>query len=46
MYIVEWYDREGELHQMAFDSRERADREAAHLEKEYDHAAVVWEVDI
>lgn len=43
MYIVEWYDREGNRHERAFNSQEAAKMEAAALEKEFDHVAILWE---
>ena len=46
MYIVEWNDHEGNQQQRAFDSREAAELEAAALEKEFDHVAVLWEAEI
>ena len=47
MYIVEWYDREGDLHQIAFDSLERAEQEAEYLKKQnYHYVAVIAEVTV
>lgn len=46
MYIVEWYDREGNRYERAFDSKEIAEAEAAALEKEFDSVAILWESEI
>ena len=46
MYIVEWNDHEGNQQQRAFDSQEDAQLEAAALEKEFDHVAILWESEI
>lgn len=46
MYIVEWNDHEGNQQQRAFDSQEDAQLEAAALEKEFDHVAILWETEI
>lgn len=46
MYIVEWTDHEGNLHQVAFEDQESAQLEAAQLEEQYDHVAVIWETDV
>lgn len=46
MYIVEWYDHEGNRNERTFDSQEDAQLEAAALEKEFDHVAILWEAEI
>ncbi len=46
MYIVEWDDHEGNLHEMVFDSREDAELEAAELEKSFDYVAIVFETEV
>lgn len=46
MYIVEWCDHEGNQRQRTFDSKEDAQLEAAALEKEFDHVAILWESEI
>lgn len=46
MFIVEWDDHEGNRHEMAFDSREDAELEAAELEKDFDYVAIVFEAEV
>lgn len=46
MYIVEWYDCEGNRHERAFNSQEAAKAESAALEKEFDHVAIIWEANL
>ena len=46
MYIVEWTDHAGDRHQLAFDNKAAADREAARLSKEFVNVAVVAEIDV
>lgn len=46
MYIVEWTDHEGNLHQLPFEDRENAELEADSLRKKFDHVAVIWETEI
>lgn len=46
MYIVEWYDHEGNRHEWAFGSQDAAQREADHFSLQFDHVAVLWESEI
>lgn len=46
MYIVEWYDHEGNRHARAFDSQEAAQLEAATLEEEFENVAIIYEIEI
>ena len=46
MYIVEWYDCEGNRHERTFDSQEAAQMEAAALEKDFSPVAILWEAEI
>ncbi len=40
MYIVEWNDHEGNLHQQSFDSLEDARLEAESLKEEFDYVEI------
>lgn len=46
MYIVEWYDQEGNRHERRFDSKEAAQLEADRLKEQVDHVALLWEAEI
>ncbi len=41
MYIVEWNDHEGNLHQQTFDNRADAELEAAYLEEKFDYVKIL-----
>ncbi len=45
MYIVEWTDHEGSLHQQLFDNRADAKLEAAYLEEKFDYVAIITEAE-
>ena len=46
MFIVEWTDHEGNLNQCEFDTLEDAQLEATSLETEFDHVAIITEVEV
>lgn len=46
MYLVEWNDHEGNLQQREFDNLDDAQLEAAYLEEQFDHVAILWETEI
>lgn len=46
MYIVEWYDHEGNRHEQAFTSQEEARETAAQLGEQFDHVAILWEAEV
>ncbi len=46
MYIVEWYDKEGNRQEEFFDNRADADLEAARLKEEFPFVAVVLEIEV
>ncbi len=46
MFIVEWTDHEGNLNQREFDTLEDAQLEATSLETEFDHVAIITEVEV
>lgn len=46
MYIVEWTDHEGNLHQVAFEDQVSAQLEADGLRQRFDYVAVIWETDV
>lgn len=46
MYIVEWYDQEGNRHELEFNSREAAQLEADRLKEQFEHVALLWETEM
>ncbi len=46
IYIVEWYDQEGDRHERAFDNKADAELGAAKMEESFDSVAVIWETEI
>lgn len=46
VYIVEWYDHEGNRHERALDSQDAAQREADCLSQQFDHVAILFETEI
>ncbi len=46
MYIVEWYDQEGERQEKFFDNRADADAEAARLGEKFPFVAIIAEIEM
>ena len=46
VFIIEWYDAQKDLHQLAFDNLEDAQREAKYLETIYVSVAIIAEIDV